>query len=258
MDKIELTTKQKNLIYDYVEKWRNIAFHTRQTNKQELEGIIGFIYGVLGYKKPLIIFKTNPIDAILHLFYEHPEIFDSQIRTRTKNQKIKHLWGNIEVSNIKNKLVHPVTSWFIYNESWNLPSDIHNEMISPLKNYVNNYSATINRELTRLSWSDENIKEFQYWLWLEQGVIKTESWAYIGAIGDFYANVLGGYHHPLKWKALINLITKCGWVFPFQEMCVVCQRPSKIRHKLSGFLDGGEKPIIEFSDGYQIYKNRIF
>ncbi|VEP18675.1 hypothetical protein H1P_860001 [Hyella patelloides LEGE 07179] len=76
MTKIKLTPEEEALIPSYVEKWRNIAFSTRQITQQEAEEVIGFLYAVLGYKKPSIIFETNLIKAIVSLFGEHYGIFE--------------------------------------------------------------------------------------------------------------------------------------------------------------------------------------
>jgi hypothetical protein len=78
-----------------------------------------------------------------------------------------------------------------------------------------------------------------YWL-----VIQPEYLCIDAVISDFYISVLKTSYHHLEWKALINLITSCGWIFPFEKICLVCDRPTKIYSK--------EKLLIQYADGYTV------
>lgn len=263
MSKTELTPKQEALIPNYAEKWREIAFSVRQITQQEAKEVIEFLYAVLGYREPTIILKSNPIDAVIYLFGEHSNIFELKIRTREKNKRIKYIWGKILASSsIKSKLVDPIitgTNYYDYSSSkYYLPAVLQNLMINPLYEYEMKLTSFIHEEIALKlikdrGWLERQANQLKYWLMRDYSAIRPESWAYIGAIGDFYTTVLNGSLPPLKWKAVTELITKCGWIFPFQEVCFVCQRPNIIRLDSSSLWAKKDKTVIEFADGYQLW-----
>lgn len=45
----------------------------------------------------------------------------------------------------------------------------------------------------------------------------------------------------------------CGWVFPYEGFCFVCDRPIKISVDSQDYLHAEGKPAIEFTDGYSLY-----
>jgi internalin A len=50
-----------------------------------------------------------------------------------------------------------------------------------------------------------------------------------------------------------QLLEECGWIFPFENICLVCDRPLHIRFDAENRLHAEGEPAIAFADGYSLY-----
>ncbi|WP_373526665.1 DUF6745 domain-containing protein [Nostoc sp.] len=46
---------------------------------------------------------------------------------------------------------------------------------------------------------------------------------------------------------------ECGWILPFQEICIVCDRPIRISFDTKKCLYAEGEPALEFLDGLRVY-----
>jgi internalin A len=49
------------------------------------------------------------------------------------------------------------------------------------------------------------------------------------------------------------LFEHCGFIFPFEKICAVCDRPRHLRFDSQNRLHAEGEPAIEFADGWKIY-----
>jgi internalin A len=49
------------------------------------------------------------------------------------------------------------------------------------------------------------------------------------------------------------LFEDCGWIFPFENICLVCDRPLHLRFDSANELHAEGEPAIAFADGYSLY-----
>jgi len=50
-----------------------------------------------------------------------------------------------------------------------------------------------------------------------------------------------------------ELFEECGWILPFEKICVVCDRPLHLRFDAENRLHAEGEPAIAFADGYSLY-----
>ena len=50
-----------------------------------------------------------------------------------------------------------------------------------------------------------------------------------------------------------QLFEECGWIFPFEKICIICDRPLHIRFDSANELHAEGEPAIAFADGYSLY-----
>jgi internalin A len=50
-----------------------------------------------------------------------------------------------------------------------------------------------------------------------------------------------------------QLFEDCGWIFPFENICLVCDRPLHISFDSANELHAEGEPAIAFADGYSLY-----
>ncbi|NJO18860.1 MAG: hypothetical protein HC838_00625 [Spirulinaceae cyanobacterium RM2_2_10] len=72
-------------------------------------------------------------------------------------------------------------------------------------------------------------------------------------IVDFCSRILEIPVDERKWKVYSSIIKSCGWIFPFEKICLVSERPSKLSFDISGKLHSENETAIEFADGFGIY-----
>lgn len=70
---------------------------------------------------------------------------------------------------------------------------------------------------------------------------------------DFCISVLNCTHDSIKWNLFQAIIKDCGWIFTFEKICIVCDRPLHLRFDNQDRLHAEGEPAIEFTDGYSVY-----
>ena len=55
------------------------------------------------------------------------------------------------------------------------------------------------------------------------------------------------------WQTFQSIVNNCWWIASYQELCVVCDRPSILTFDEQHKLHGEDKPAIQFVDGYSVY-----
>ena len=73
---------------------------------------------------------------------------------------------------------------------------------------------------------------------------------YISSLG---VNISQKAQEILRCQKL--LFEECGWIFPFEKICVVCDRPRHLRFDSQNRLHAEGEPAIEFADGWNFYYN---
>ncbi|MEH1897666.1 MAG: DUF6745 domain-containing protein [Nostoc sp.] len=74
-----------------------------------------------------------------------------------------------------------------------------------------------------------------------------------GSVHDFYFRALNFNYDVKKLQYYQSLITECGWIFAFEKVAIVCDRPLHLRFDNENRLHAEGEPAIEFTDGYSFY-----
>jgi hypothetical protein len=90
--------------------------------------------------------------------------------------------------------------------------------------------------------------------------VSVQFWAYEAMSIDLACSVFGCYflgseHLNLqqKWEAFQLLVTNCGFISPFQDICFVSDRPTELIFKDDFILHAVDRPAVVFRDGYKMY-----
>lgn len=70
---------------------------------------------------------------------------------------------------------------------------------------------------------------------------------------DFCISVLNRAYNPTKWQILQDIVMNCGWIFEYVNICVVCDRPTKLLFDNQNRLHAEAEPAIEYADGFKVY-----
>jgi hypothetical protein len=70
---------------------------------------------------------------------------------------------------------------------------------------------------------------------------------------DFCISILKLAHHQVRWALLQDLVRHCGWIFPWENYCFVCDRPIKLKCDGQFLLHAEGETALLFGDGYSFY-----
>lgn len=260
----QLTPQQKALIPVYREKWRKIALSTEPIEREKAAESVRFAYAALGYKEPQIIICDSPRAAFDRIFLP---IFQTCQESRfwwQIKKKITAILGDDIAYQMLTKLAKSSSEIFL--------SRIEKTAVERLLNYqlVQYFKSLLafafgslessidyrNRQITRIY----KLWEFSWFASYQPNDMNKYFFAsiYRGALSDFYISVLNGDRDPVKWRAFQLLVANCGWIYPFKNTCIVCDRPRIFSFDDQHRLHAEGSPAIQFADGYSLYSYHGF
>ena len=221
-----LKSEQQILSSLYSNKWNRIALSTDRVHPGKATAAVNSVYQLIGQSQPNILFFDSPIDFI-----------NSQTKSlSTLTEK------NLEIGKSINKFLYRKLISISQQVGWGLKYQISQQIFNPLKvkllfikDAVINY--LINNCFTRV-----NANYIKNNIWLE----------YLAKI-DFFISVLNCQDYNQDWQIFLSLLSECGWIFPLEDTCIVCDRPNLIFFDHQNRLHAEGKPAIQYSSKYNIY-----
>ncbi|AFZ10076.1 hypothetical protein Osc7112_5869 [Oscillatoria nigro-viridis PCC 7112] len=224
----KLTPEQEDLMLVYNEKWCEIMYSTEPIDREKAAEAVKQAYLAIDEKEPEIIFCGSPYEAAnllmscesLTQLYKK---FGANLFEKFAEQLYNETWENIS-----EQLSDELSGTF-YPQAWNRFSDIFQELLE----------ASLGEEEF---FHDENYEPLDSIVWAE-----------FAADCDFCFSVLKCKYNPIKWQALKSLTTQCGWIFTYEKVCIVCDRPRILSFDSQHRLHAEGGPAIQFADGYSLY-----
>ncbi|WP_414644292.1 DUF6745 domain-containing protein [Allocoleopsis sp.] len=246
----QLTPEQEAMIAVYREKWQAIALSTEPIDHQKATEAVKAAYVALGQKEPDILFFDSPSQAITTIILHRLEqpwwrqigsIVWADLKPSLWSLVWNRLWKQLS-HQLSNQLSHQLEQ-HIWRNLW---SDVWNQVASLLRNLV--LQEAQRQVLNQKSiYIDEELKV------LLNTCIQPELWACYGSRFDFCRSMLNCACDRQKWSAFESLVTNCGWIFPNDRICYVCDRPTKLSFDSENRLHAEGEPALEFADGYSLY-----
>jgi hypothetical protein len=238
-----LTPEQNASIFLFREKWQHIGLSTERIQQNLATDAVQTIYTTLKLSLPEIIFVDSPNAAFAYI-------------------------GNLlQVDS------HKILGDAINNSYWskiynNLQSNLILQVNFELQNHL--YSLFENQLAIECSKLLQNQLEKQWKNIFYQQLDK--SYAYIikeiftacrkpemlitgGSYFDFCIHILKYKKFQYEIKIIEEFVKNCGWTFFFENIVIICDRPTKIRINSHNHLHAENTPVITFTDGYSLYAN---
>lgn len=274
LSKIEkLTPEQESLIPVYREKWRQIALSTERLDRAKAESVIKAAYIAIGKPEPEVQFYSSPCVVWKSLSYYWQHYLGNRLRMlaglplkeipdkKLENYELgKHLFN-------QSPLGYELEYYLFVGLKKQLESNLESRLNSKLE--LNLLPQSLLNQLGQQSQSV--IETYRYYscspdfrtmmtqsitLLLEAKFcrsIRPEVWARDSSLLDFCFSVLNCPYDLEKWELLQALIINCGWIYPFEKTCIVCERPIKLSFDSQDRLHAEGKPAIQFADGWGFY-----
>ncbi len=225
----ELTPKQEALIPVYREKWRKIALSTQRIDEKKAKKAVKAAYQWFEKEVPEIVFVESPNAAL-------KELYD--------------IGCNYSHFSIKYDLRHPLIN-YPYERSHNATAiEERTEIEREILKIVLEQNYQIHTQL------EEDLDEQEIGIPDEYtlGGIQTDFLIAECCFYDFCISVLKLPHNQNQWKAFKNIVKHCGWIFDYNNVCIVSNRPIKLSFDEQNNLhESNGKPAIEYSDGFKVY-----
>ena len=65
--------------------------------------------------------------------------------------------------------------------------------------------------------------------------------------------IAGAKHDPQKWEMYKLIVQNLDIILPFEDICIVCDRPVKISWHDTGGIHCEDGPAVEYADGYSLW-----
>ena len=280
LSKIEkLTPEQEALIPVYREKWRRIALSTERLDRAKAESVIKAAYIAIGkpepevqfYSSPCVVWKSLSYYCRLYLGNKLRMIGGFSLREIPENQRENYELGKCLFNQTKcPPLEYELKKYFIDDFNKKVLNYLETRLKSQLK--LDSVPQSLLKQLGQQSQSVvEAYRNFDVtcggvdlhlaitdWIGLLLEAIFCNSirpkvWACDASLLDFCFSALNCPYEQEKWELLQALLINCGWIYPFEKTCIVCERPIKLSFDSQDRLHAEGKLAIQFADGWGLY-----
>lgn len=273
----QLKPEQKELIPSVGKKWLKVALSCKPVNQEKAIEAVTNAYAYLGLSAPEIVFCRGPYAALRvilqHKWRQLQKVKEKQfspelgplMTTELGAELDEQVWEVLSLQ-FCDDLISQVQPWVLETiETETNYRQLLNQ-IDRLGIYLINFLiAERPRELEKLFFSLEDSRDFSSlvtaslkngFLGPVEPCISTPKLVAVTIWSDFLISVLACQHDKNKWQILQSLALDCGWFFPFENICLLCDRPLNFSVDNQQRLHGEGKPAVEFADGFKVYAHQ--
>ncbi|MGJ3248676.1 MAG: DUF6745 domain-containing protein [Elainellaceae cyanobacterium] len=231
-----LTLDQASMMPAYREKWRVIARSIEPINQARVATTIQAAYRLIRQPEPQIVFVDSP-RAALEFTYPDRALIGDPVKRELKQSLLIRLWSQIES---QLDLAFKYRLWkFLKQMLWYFRESEYDWVLqSP-----GQANPTPDDFLS-------NSTEFRCRL---DDKISSMTWCANACWMNFCISVLNCDHDQDSWQIYQSLLKECGWIFPYQQVCIVCDRPRLLRFDAQQRFHADGQPAIQFADGANLY-----
>ena len=234
-----LTPEQINQIPVYREKWRTLALSTERINRPPATEAVNnlYLYGNIGIEPPTIMLFDSPYGALLTIAFDNglTNPLVKQFKNNFFNPLLRELKGQISSNSYKILIDR-------------LKNSLEKQLKSQLQAQIQKgLAARFRTEITEKSQYQKILDVIASQCFLP------ELLACWGSLFDFARTELNCNLDEPKWLAFQSIVNSCGWIFPFGDTVLICDRPTQISFNDKGILHAEGEPAISFVDDYRVY-----
>ncbi|MCC5640497.1 hypothetical protein LC593_32650 [Nostoc sp. CHAB 5844] len=239
-----LTPEQRALISRYREKWQHIGLSTEQINQQQATNAVQAIYTALKLTQPAIIIVDSPNAAFEYIW----NLLQVDSYTTLGDAISSSDWSKI-YNNLQSKLLTQI------------PIDLQRDLHSSFENHLAQECATLLQRQLESQWRDvfsQHLgKNYQNLIKnIFSSCCKPESLIAGGSYFDFCIHSFNYHQFQEQIAILEEFVRNCGWTFFFENIAIICNRPTQIRINHENHLHAEDVPAIKFKDGYSLYAHQ--
>ncbi|MEG4252316.1 DUF6745 domain-containing protein, partial [Microcoleus sp. Pol10D4] len=225
---------------------KRLTLSTRPIDGQKATEAIKFVYAAIGLEQPEIIICSSPRDVCLQIFnllkHDHSQNWSPEWQRNRWGKKLEWEWMS---PSIVGEFASPGV-WEYELDRMTIESEAESTLSSLMKELVSSYWRSEQRMANVFLYSLLSLGDPETPTTLFEEIYLTQ-W-YISSLGVNLSQKAQEIHHCQK-----QLFEHCGWIFPFEKFCAVCDRPRHLRFDSENRLHAEGEPAIEFADGWNFY-----
>jgi internalin A len=230
-----------NLPKELTQKYLTLS--TAPIDSEKATEAVKKIYAAIGLQAPKVIVCSSPQVASIKL------LKPLKVYNKSQHQKSRRAGGNLGgAKSLLKGLFQSVDvefpGWVLWHCLWDaiiLEQDTDRILLAEFDELVKNYRKALGSDFI----SYFNLQPLTPTI-LVKGIHLTKFLsAKFGVTLDQKAQEL------LRCKQ--QLFENCGWILPFEKVCVICDRPIHLGFDSENRLHAEGEPAIAFADGYNLY-----
>ncbi len=225
---------------------KRLTLSTTPIDAEKATAAVKVAYATIGLEEPEVIICSSPRDAYLQIFNlpkrDHSQNCSDEWRWNRLGEKLDWKW-------MSPSIVGEFASPFVWKCELNRVT-IESEADSTMQSLMYQFL----REYARSEQTMGNIFPDPVFSLISPKTPTTLfkeiylAQLYISSSG---INLSENAQEILRCEKL--LFEHCGFIFPFEKICLVCDRPRHLRFDSENRLHAEAEPAIEFADGWNFY-----
>jgi len=227
---------------------KHLTLSTTPIDAQKATEAVKVAYAAMGLGEPEVIICSSPRDAYFKIFNlakrDHSPHWSNEGHWNRLGKKLDGKWMSVSPSIVRD-FTSPAVWWYELR-SMTIEPEADSTLSSLMYEVVGEYerSERTMGNVFHAHWFDLKYPETPTILCKS---IYLTQW-YISSLG---VNISQKAEEILRCPKL--LLEHCGWIFPFEKICFVCDRPRHLRFDSQNRLHAEGEPAIEFADGWKFY-----
>ena len=224
---------------------KRLTLSTTPIDAEKATAAVKVAYATIGLEEPEVIICSSPRETYLQIF-NLPKRHYSQHRSDEWhwNRFGKKLDWRMYPSIVKEFVSPAVWQYELY--SMTMESEVDSILSSLIYELVGEDEESEQGIMNCCADNSFDLISPETPTTLFKEIYLTE--LYISLLGINLSGKAQEIHHCQKL-----LLEHCGWIFPFEKTCVVCDRPRHLRFDSQNRLHAEGEPAIEFADGWNFY-----
>ncbi|MEG4487503.1 leucine-rich repeat domain-containing protein, partial [Microcoleus sp. D2_18a_B4] len=225
---------------------KRLTLSTRPIDAQKATEPVKVAYAAIGLEEPSVIVCSSPRDAFLQIFnlfkQDHSQNCSNEGRRNRLGKKLDWKWMS---PSIVGEFASPAV-WKYELDRMTIESEADSTLSSLMYELVEEYDPSERRMGNVFPAHLLDLKYPETPTTLCKSIYLTQ-W-YISSLGVNISQKAQEIHHCQNL-----LFEHCGFIFPFEKICFVCDRPRHLRFDSQNRLHAEAEPAIEFADGWNFY-----
>lgn len=251
----ELTPEQEALIPSFRDKWIEIAFSIEPIDRGKVGDAVKRLYKLIKIQEPNIYFSRSPDDA-LNMFIRQIQLPSQELNHslpwESLRQQITEIYGNPLSMELRYELLQTLYNRINQQVKDELMSQIDEDLYDRRAGdiFIGIFKFEPMHLLSQQLYSNlinQMRKKLSIFKFLPDYFIQREYWIEETKCLDFFISALHCDIEPERWEVLNSILTECGWIYPFDKACFICDRPTEINFNPVR-LKVDKKIIVKFSD----------